>query len=135
VRIDERAKTHGLREELVHESDSLWAKLSCHIGDAGNDAAGPIEARDQTELDRVTAGAEDNRNGRGRGLSRAWRNNAAGRGENGNPTTHQISGQFRQSVELALRPAIFDREVLAFDIAQFAQPLAKRQRVACVRFG
>ena len=38
-------------------------------GDAGDIAARPVEARDETEFDRVAGGAEDDRNCRGRGLA------------------------------------------------------------------
>jgi len=37
-----------------------------HIGDAGKVAAGPVEARDEADLDRANGTVEDNRNaGRG----------------------------------------------------------------------
>ena len=42
----------------------------------------------------------------------------------------QIGRQRRQPIESAVRPAIFDRHVLALDIAGFAQALAKRRTAA-----
>jgi hypothetical protein len=37
----------------------------------------------------------------------------------------------RQSIELALRPAEFDRDILAFDIAGFVQALTERLDNGC----
>ena len=50
----------------------------------------------------------------------------AGRSNHGHLTTNQIGRQSRQSIVLALRPAVFDRHVPALDIAGFAQALAER---------
>jgi hypothetical protein len=38
-------------------------------------------------------------------------------------TANQISCQARQSIELAFRPSIFDRQVLSVDITDLAQAL------------
>ena len=47
------------------------------------------------------------------------------RGDHGDPATNQIGRQRRQSIVFAFRPAVFDRHVLALDIAGFLQALAK----------
>ena len=70
--------------------------------------------------DRVDRYLEDDRNRRGRRLCRQRRRSAAGRGNHGHLTANQIGRQRRQSIVLAVRPAIFDRDVLALDIAGFA---------------
>ena len=41
-------------------------------------------------------------------------------------TTNQFGRQWRQLIGSALRPAIFDGQVAAFDIAGFAQPFVER---------
>ena len=41
------------------------------------------------------------------------------------PSANQIGCQHRQSIDLTLRPAVFDRHVLAFDIAGGLEALAK----------
>jgi hypothetical protein len=41
-------------------------------------------------------------------------------------TMHQIGSQCRQSIVVALSPAIFDRHVLAVDVPRFAQTLVER---------
>ena len=51
---------------------------------------------------------------------------AAARDDHGHLTADQIGRQCRQSIILTLRPAIFDRHILALDIAGFAQALAER---------
>ena len=94
-------------------------------GHAREVAAWPVQAGDKSKLDRVAAGQEDDRNRRGRRLGRQRRRSAA-RGNHGHLTTNQIGRQRRQSIVLALRPAIFDRHVPALDIAGFAQALAER---------
>ena len=41
------------------------------------------------------------------------------RGDHGGLTTNQIGRQGGQSIKLTLGPAIFDCDVLAFDVAEF----------------
>ena len=36
---------------------------------------------------------------------------------------------------MALRPTVFDRYILPFDVAAFAQPLAERDHIRCIRAG
>jgi hypothetical protein len=43
------------------------------------------------------------------------------------PTLNQISGHCRQSIILALRPTIFDREVPPLYVASFGQTFVKRR--------
>src|SRR5262249_26091486 len=46
----------------------------------------------------------------------------------GHLTMNQIGGHRRQSINSALRPAIFDRHVAAFDVAGFLQGLTECSR-------
>ena len=48
------------------------------------------------------------------------------RDDHGHLTADQIGRQRRQSIVLALGPAVFDRDVLALDIAGFVQALPER---------
>ena len=89
-------------------------------------AARPGEAGDKTELDRIVADAEDDRDRRGRRLGRERRSEVPARGDHGHLTANQIGRQRRQAIVLTLRPAVFDRHVLALDIAGLLQALAKR---------
>ena len=50
---------------------------------------------------------------------------AAGRGDHGDLPANQFGRQRRQPIELIFGPAVFDRHVLALDIAGLLQALAK----------
>src|ERR1700726_4677598 len=50
-------------------------------------------------------------------------------------TAYQVGCEVGQSVGLVLRPAIFDRQILAFDITSFFQALAERAQAECVKVG
>ena len=52
--------------------------------------------------------------------------------DHGDLAANQIGHQFRQPIELIFGPAIFDRDVLAFDIAGFFQALANASQTVCV---
>ena len=60
---------------------------------------------------------------------------ATDRGNHGGLVTSHIARHVRQSIVLALRPAIFDRHVPALEIAGFAQALAKGTQTARERSG
>ena len=51
----------------------------------------------------------------------------------GHRTMNQFRRQRRQSLVLAMRPAVLDRDVLPLDIAGFAQALAKRLQKPAVQ--
>jgi hypothetical protein len=110
----------------VQEPDPLWHKLVRHEADAGDVAARPIEAGNKTKLDRVSANAKNDRNRRGRCFGRKWHCRAARRGDDGHPAADQIGRQFRQPIDFIVRQAVFDRHVLALNIANFAQALTER---------
>ena len=44
--------------------------------------------------------------------------------------THKVGHQCRQLIESALRPAVFDRDILPFDIAGFGEALTERGQAA-----
>ena len=68
----------GLRHQLMQQSRAASATSSAvESGDAGNVAARPVEAGDQTVLDRIAAGLEHDRNRRGRRLGGKGRSGAA----------------------------------------------------------
>ena len=95
---------------------------------------GRLRLADEAEPDRVAARFEDDRNGRGRRLCRK-RRRSAGRGNHGHLTMNQISRHRRQPIILALRPAVFDRHVLAFDVTGFAQPFEKGGQLSRITLG
>jgi hypothetical protein len=94
-------------------------------GAAGDVPAGPVKAGDKTRCDRVNAGVEDNRYGRGRCRRRQRCDGSAGC-DHCYAAADEIGGKRRQPIGLALRPAVFNRHVLALDIAGFLKSLEKR---------
>jgi hypothetical protein len=51
----------------------------------------------------------------------------------GHLTRNQIGRQARKSIVLPLRPAVFNRDVLALDIARFVQALAEGSHTPTIR--
>ena len=92
------------------------SRYACHV------AVRPVEAGDEASLDRV-AGVEDDRDRRGRGLGSGCRGVAADRRNHVDLAANEICSQSRQSVILALRPTVFDRDVPALDTARLVQAL------------
>ena len=106
-------------------SSRFGASSTSQPGHAREVAARPVQAGDKSSLDRVDAVWKTI----GIVVVAAFAAGAAGvpdRDNHGHLTANQIGRQCRQSVVLILRPAIFDRYVLAFDIAGFSQALAER---------
>src|SRR5262245_12923982 len=64
------------RQQFMQEPKALGSGFLAHRIDARDVAARPIEAGDEAERDRVAAGAEDDRDGGGRGFGgkRRFRN-------------------------------------------------------------
>src|SRR5262249_6892207 len=96
---------------------------------------GPVEAGDEAQSDWISAGPEDDWNCRGCRLGRHCPWSAAGRRDHGHLTCNQISRHRRQSVIVALRPTIFDQDILTFDVAEFTEPFAERGDVVSIRVG
>ena len=88
-------------------------------------AARPGEAGDKTKPDRVFGDGEDDGDRRGCRLGRQRRSGASGRDDHGDLSANQIGRQLRQPIDLILGPAVYDRHVLALDIAGLLQALAK----------
>jgi hypothetical protein len=109
----------------VQEPKPLGPKLGVHAGDTRHVSARPVEAGDKSQLHRVTAAVEDNRNCRGRSFSRECRWRASHYGDEGHAAAHQVGRQFWQPAIVIVRPAEFDCRVATIDVASFAQPLAK----------
>jgi hypothetical protein len=55
------------------------------------------------------------------GLGRQDRAAASRRGERGHPATDQISGERRQLCVLVFREAVFDRQVVTFNVTALTQ--------------
>ena len=124
-RIDEHGNTSGCGHQLAQEFQPLCRQLSIEKIDPCQVAARPGEAGDKTKPDRVFGDDEDDGDRRGCRLGRQRRSEVAGRGDHGDLPANQFGRQRRQPIDLILGPAVFDRHVLALDIAGVLQALAK----------
>jgi hypothetical protein len=109
----------------MQEPESLCSKLPAHGIDPSDISAWPVEASDETRLDRIDGTVEDNRNCRGCGFGCECRIRGA-RGDDGDSAADQIGRQGRQSVIFIVRKAKFDGNVAALNVAGFVQPFAER---------
>ena len=92
-------------------------------------AARTVEAGDESELDRVTTVGKDDRRRRSRRLGRERRDRAAGRKDSRPPVDEPNRPLVPAAIVLTVRPAVFDRYVLALDVAVFTKASAKRSHV------
>src|SRR5262249_53754229 len=98
-------------------------------------AARLVEACDETVLAGVVIEGEDNRNRARRCLGCDRRIIATRCNDYGHLTLNQIDGKGRHSIRLSLRPSIFNRDILAFDIAGLTQALTERGQHRSPRAG
>jgi hypothetical protein len=129
VRIDKLGKARGLRQPLVQYPKPLEHELGPNNkAEAGDVAARPVEAGDETRLDRVPGHAEDHRDRRGCGFGSKCRCCAAHCRDNGHSASDKICHQLRQPIESVFGKSVFDCHVAAFGKAGLAQSLAECRR-------
>ena len=109
---------------------SFRSHLCVQGGDAGQVAAGAVQAGNEADLNRIGASDEDNRNCAGCTLG-GHRRLAVCRNY-GDLTTNQIGRQSRQAVNVSFRPAVFDPYIQTLDIARFFQALTERDNEAYI---
>src|SRR5262249_9264416 len=93
--------------------------------DACEVAARTGEAGDKTKLDRVFGGDENDGDRRGCRLGRRRHSRTSERGDHRNLPANQVGRQRRQSIDLIFAPAVYDRDVLALDIAAILEATVK----------
>src|SRR5262249_4270996 len=93
----------------------------------------PVETGDKTEPDRVLADGEDDGDRRGCRLGCQRRSGTSACGDHGDLSANQFSRQLRQPIDLILSPSVFNRHVLAFDIAGVFETLAKSAQTITAR--
>src|SRR5262249_15591648 len=91
----------------------------------GEVAAGPVEAPDDAELDGIAADREHDGYRCRRRLGCQYRRITALRHNERHMAAHEFCRQRGKPIVVTLRPAVFDRDVLAFDVAGFLQTLAE----------
>jgi hypothetical protein len=135
-RIDKHSHTNRSGYQLTQEFQPLCHQLRRDKIEPCQVAARQGEAGNKTKPDRVVANSEgdgDRCSGR---LRRERRRGAFDRDDHGDPPANQFGRQRRQPIELSLGPAVFDRHVLALDVAALLQGLAEyaqKVRVCRVR--
>jgi len=124
-RIDEDRHPRRSRYERTQELQPFCAQLSIEEIDTCQVATWPSEAGDQTKPDRVFGDKEDHGDYRSCGLRGQRRHGASERSDHGNLPPDQFGRQRGQPIELIVSPAVFDRHVLALDVAGVLQALTK----------
>jgi hypothetical protein len=124
-RIDEHGNTIGSGYQLTQEVQPLCPQLSTEKTDSCQVAARPAEAGDKTNPNRVVGDDEDDGDRRGCRLGRQRRRGTSGCDDHGDLSTNQFGRQRRQSIVLTFGPGIFNRYVLALNIAGVFETLAK----------
>src|SRR5262245_5034856 len=119
----------------MQNSEPLGPNLRTHGTDTGDVTARSVQAGDEAKIDRVAAGAEDDRNCRGAGFGseRGWCR--TGTDDDGNAATDQIGRQFRQPLGFIVRPSVFDLYVAALKEADFTQAFAECREHRCAGLG
>jgi hypothetical protein len=127
-RIDERGNQRGCGNQLHDHFQTFCDQFSGAPSDARDIATWPVQAGDETQFDRIATDREHDGNRDRRCLGRECRGGTDRRDNRAHLTTHQIGRHRRQAIILTFRPAIFDCDVLSFDVAGVFQALAKCAR-------
>jgi hypothetical protein len=132
-RIDESGDYACFRHHFVDEIKAFCCQFDVENSNAGDVSAGPIQAFDNAHSHRIEAGEKNDRDRRGGCLG--GQDRRCVHRDHGHLSLNQIGRQRRQSIVLAVGPAIFDRHVPAFDKARFAQTLTKCLSEVRIQFG
>ena len=101
----------------MQQFQPLWANLYDQTGHACYIAARLVQVSDEPKPDRVASQFEDDRNCGGRRLCHEYRR-SSDRSYDSHTTFNQIRRHRGQPINLLLRPVVFDRNILADDIAE-----------------
>ena len=118
ARIDHHADRCRAGDELSQQLQPLSRAFARHEADAGDVAAGPVEARHQPVSHRIASGHEHDRHCRGRRLD--GRRGGAIANNHRHRLADHLGGERRQAVALLVPPAVFDGDVAAHVVAAFS---------------
>src|SRR6516225_1692317 len=102
-----------LWDNFVYKLQTLGFEVSTENRHAGDVAIRVIEAGNIPKLYGIAPERNDDRNCFGRSDDRP--NGPARPDQDGWLAAHKISGEFRQPIEVPIRPPLFDRDVLTFN--------------------
>jgi hypothetical protein len=126
IRINHSADDLPTGHQFVEQSEPLRFRRRRQKADAGGVAARPVEAFHQPYFYRITPDGEYDRDFGCCPLGRHRRGLAARRNDDSDATPNQIGGHFRQSIILAFRPSVIDRDIRALGKSCFLKAPAKR---------
>jgi hypothetical protein len=132
-RVNEQGHDGRRGDQFMQQLQPLRPDLHVHDAHAREVAARAAQAGDKSKRERVEPCHEDNRNCRGCCL--CWPYCRPIRNHHGYSMANEVGRQQRKSVVFIVRPAVFDREVLALDIACFFQAPMERGQEGCVLAG
>src|SRR5262249_39269597 len=101
----------------------------------GEVAAGPVEAPDDAEPHGIAADREHDGYRCRRRFGRQYRRITALRHNERHMAAHEFCRQCGKPIVVTLRPAVLDRDVLAFDVAGFLQTLSECANKVRIRSG
>src|SRR5205809_39056 len=110
---------------IWRNNSSRFALKVLENSNPGCVASRVAEGVDQSEPGRIRAHGEHDGNLPRSGLRRARRGDITGRRDDCDVAAHQLRCQRRQLIVIALRPAVFDRHILAVDIARLTEAVAE----------
>ena len=124
-RVDEQGHDGRRGDQLMQQLQPLRPDLHVQDAHAREVASRPVQAGDKAKRQRVAPTTKRS------GSSRLLPLLAVPQGHSRRsrpPTANEVGGQRGQSIVLVVRPAVFDREVLALDIAcLFQAPMERGQ--------
>src|SRR5262245_41043593 len=123
-RIDKKAERFGFWHQVVQQFQSFLRQYRGDNPNAGDVSPWPAEARNKAEFERVGASDKDDGNASCRGLGREhcrWPECA----DRCHLPLHQIGRHRRKWIIAVCYPAVFDRDVLTFDIAHLGKTAAE----------
>ena len=124
-RIDENRDGFCRGSQLAQDSHPLCRKLGADVCDARDIAARMVEALNQAQLHGVGPVFEDYRYRGGRRLCCQCDGRVTTGRYHGHRAANEVCDQRGQPIKVVFYPAIFDRDVSAFDIAGLTEALTE----------
>src|SRR5262249_27352718 len=123
-RIGEKTDGFCRGDEFAQHLEPFRGERYLENTDAGDIATWSVKALDKTKSDWISAHVKYDGNRRSCILRGGQRCDTAHGNNGGNLSLDQIRSKRGQPIKLTLRPAVFDRQVTAFDKASFIQASA-----------
>jgi len=119
ARVDEIGGQRRGANQVAQKPDLLCCKSSSQRGHAGGVAAGPVQACDEATRHWILAGKEDDWDIPSGALCnlRCW----CVRSQEGNSATDKVADHIRDTIVLALGPAVFNGDIFANPVVSFCK--------------